>query len=144
MVEMMLHLFTDGSIGVLDYLLCIYTAFKTHRWMVGMQARLINCTLLSLQPTSHSPTHPSAFLFMNDIFPTKMQTFESNNEITISTTTLNCGEPLVLKLSVFLKIDKFEGTKAHSPFKWNIRVCLITGSSHLSTAIPQYQKLYSI
>ena len=97
----MLHLFTDGSIGVLNYLLCIYMAFKTHPWMVGMQARLTNCTLLSLQPTSHSPTHLSAFLFMNYIFPTKMQTFESNNEITISTTTLNCGEPLVLKLSVF-------------------------------------------
>ena len=43
-------------------------------------------------------------------FPTQMQIFESNNKNTISTTTLNYGEPLGIGcIMFFLKIDRFEG-----------------------------------
>ena len=52
-------------------LLCTYTAFSTHRWIVGMPSRLTNCTFLPPRLTSHSPTHLSALLFMNYNFSHK-------------------------------------------------------------------------
>ena len=54
---------------------------------------------------------------MNYIFATKMQIFESNSKNTISTTKFNFSEPLDFNVSLFLKIDKFEGPKPHSPLK---------------------------
>ena len=44
-----------------------------------------------------------------------MQIFESNDKNTISTTTLNYGEPLGFWLSIFLKIDRLGGAKPRSP-----------------------------
>ena len=47
--------------------------------MVGMQARLTNCTCLKSRLTGHSPMHLSAWLFMNyNFFPRKMKIFESS------------------------------------------------------------------
>ena len=44
-----------------------------------------------------------------------MQIFESSNKNTISTTTLNYGDHWDFDVSIFLKIDRFEGAKPHSP-----------------------------
>ena len=45
-----------------------------------------------------------------------MQIFESNDKNMVSTTKSNYRETLGLKC-FFLKIDKFEGPKSHSPLK---------------------------
>ena len=49
-----------------------------------------------------------------------MQIFESNNKNTISTTALNYGKPRGLWcfcIIFFLKFDRFERAKPHSPLK---------------------------
>ena len=46
-----------------------------------------------------------------------MQIFEPNNNNTISNTALNYGNHLDFDVSIFLKIDTFEGAKYHSPLK---------------------------
>ena len=49
-----------------------------------------------------------------------MLIFESSDKNTISTTTLNYGDHWDFDESIFLKIDRFEGAKPHSPLKYVI------------------------
>ena len=44
-----------------------------------------------------------------------MQIFESSNKNTISTTNLTTGDHWDFDVSIFLKIDRFESAKPHSP-----------------------------
>ena len=64
--------------------------------MVGMQARLPNCTCLSPGLQATPPSFERMAVYELYFFPTKMQIFESSNNNAISTTTLNYGGPLGL------------------------------------------------
>ena len=66
--------------------------------------------------TSHSPTHLSAWLFMNYIFFPQKCKF--SNQITKTSFRLqhwSMGNHWDFDVSIFLKIDRFEGAKPHSP-----------------------------
>ena len=79
--------------------------------MVGMQARLTNIAFSCRPGLQAIPLHIWAHR-------TNMKIFDSNNKNTISTATLNYGEPLGRTL-IFLKIDKCEGPLHHSLLNWN-------------------------
>ena len=81
--------------------------------MVGMQARLPNCTCLKsrlqVPPPTHTHPHPHpthGFVWII-FFPTKIQKCKFSNQR---------GTAGILT-SFFLKIDRFEGAKPHSPLK---------------------------
>ena len=87
--------------------------------MVGMQARLTNCTVLSSRLTSHSPTHLSALLLMdyffsykNTIFRIKWQKHNFDNNIKLRGTTGTLMYQFFLK-SIHLKVPNLI-----APLRW--------------------------
>ena len=75
--------------------------------MVGMQARLPNCTYLKSRLTSPPRiwAHGCVWIII----------FESSNKNTISTTTLNYGDHWDFDVSIFLKIDRLQVSNLTAP-----------------------------
>ena len=111
------HLLTERSIAVLNF--CALTQHFRH--IGGWSA----CKLAFLIALAWSPglqaTPPSfermAVYELYFFSPQKMQIFESSNKNTISTTALNYGDHWDFDVSIFLKMDRFEGAKPHNPLK---------------------------
>ena len=118
------HIFTERSIAVLNH--CALTQhFSTHRWMVGMQARLPNCTCLKSRLTSHSPRiWAYGCVWIIIFFPQKCKFSNQVAETRFRLQHITMGDHWEFDVSIFLKIDRFEGAKPHSPL--NLTIILLT------------------